>query len=93
MPVVIRDPLEKEVTLKRPVSVTVRDDESHRTAEIDLTPKKLREIQGASSKHLLHLEQTWRKAGIEYIVLDSPSVGNCYQVLSGFFQARRRTRG
>ncbi len=93
VPVVIRDPLEKEVTLKRPVSVTVKDDGSHRTAEIDLTPKKLGEIQLACSKHLLHLGRTWRQAGIEYLVLDSPSVENCYQVLSGFFQARRRTRG
>jgi uncharacterized protein (DUF58 family) len=93
VPVVIRDPLEKDASLKRSVSITVKDNEGDKNAEIYLTPKKLRELQEISSTHLLHLEWNFRKVGVEHVVLDSPSIDDCYQVLSGFFEARKRTRG
>ncbi len=91
--VVIRDPLEKEASLKRSVSITVKDSEGDKSAEIYLTPQKLREIQEISARHLLDLERSFREVGIEHVVLDSPSIEGCYKVLSGFFEARRRTRG
>lgn len=93
VPVVIRDPLEKEASLKRSVTIIVKDSEGDREAEIYLTPQKLKEMQEVSARHLLHLEQNFRQVGIEHVVLDSPSVDDCYQVLSGFFEARKRTRG
>lgn len=93
VPVVIRDPLEKEASLQRSVTIIVKDSEGDREAEIYLTPQKLKEMQEVSARHLLHLEQNFRQAGIEHVVLDSPSIDDCYQVLSGFFEARKRTRG
>lgn len=93
VPVVIRDPLEKEAPLKSPVTVAVTDSEGDRWAEMYLTPQKLREIQEASAEHLLSLEQNFRALGVDHVVLDTPSVENCCRVLSGFFEARRRTRG
>ncbi len=93
VPVVIRDPLEKEASLKNPMTVTVRDSEGDSWAETYLTPQRLREIQAASTKHLLALEQSFRAVGVDHVVLDSPSIESCHRVLSGFFEARRRTRG
>jgi uncharacterized protein (DUF58 family) len=93
VPVIIRDPLEKDASLKRSVSITVKDNEGDKNAEIYLTPKKLREMQEISSTYLLHLEWNFRKVGVEHVVLDSPSIEDCYQVLSGFFEARKRIRG
>jgi uncharacterized protein (DUF58 family) len=92
IPVVIRDPLEKEASLKRPVSIAVKDNEGDGNAEIYLTPQKLKEIQEVSARHLLHLERNFRQVGIEHVILDSPSTDDCYQVLSGFFEGRKRTR-
>jgi len=92
IPVVIRDPLEKEASLKRSVSIAVKDNEGDGNAEIYLTPQKLKEIQEVSARHLLHLEWNFRQVGIEHVVLDSPSIDDCYQVLSGFFENRKRTR-
>lgn len=91
--VIIRDPLEKEASLKRSVSITVKDSEGDKSAEIYLTPQKLIGVQEISARHLLHLERNFREVGIEHVVLDSPSIEDCYKLLSGFFQARRRTRG
>ena len=91
--VVIRDPLEKQASLRRPVTITVKDSEGDRSAEICLTPQKLREIQESSARHLLHLEQGFRAVGVGHVVLDSPSIEDCHGVLLGFFEARRRTRG
>lgn len=91
--VVIRDPLEKEASLKRSVSITVKDSEGDKSAEIYLTPQKLIEMQEISARHLLDLERSFRKVGIEHVVLDSPSIEDCDKALSGFFEARRRTRG
>lgn len=61
-------------------------------AEIYLTPKKLKEIQEVSARHLLHLERNFRQVGIKHVVLDSSSIDDCYQVLSSFFENRKRTR-
>jgi uncharacterized protein (DUF58 family) len=92
IPVVIRDTLEKEAILKRPVSIAVEDNEGNEKAEIYLTPRKLKEMQEISAKHLLHLEQNFRQIGIDHIVLDSPSIDDCHQVLSSYFEGRKRTR-
>jgi uncharacterized protein (DUF58 family) len=92
IPVVIRDPLEKGASLKRSVSIAVKDSEGDGRAEIYLTPRKLTEIQEVSARHLLHLEWNFRQAGMEHVVLDSPSIDDCYQVFSGFFEGRKRTR-
>jgi len=92
IPVVIRDPIEKDVTLKRPVSIAVKDNEGDGRAEIYLTPQKLEEIQEASARHLAHLACNFRNVGVEHVVMDSPSVYDCSRVLSDFFEARRRTR-
>jgi uncharacterized protein (DUF58 family) len=91
VPVVIRDPLEKEASLKRPVTIAAKDSEGDKSAEISLTPQKLKEIQEVSARHLLHLERNFRQVGIEHVVLDSHSINDCYQVLSGFFEGRKRT--
>lgn len=92
VPVIIRDPLEKTASLKRSVSITVKDNEGDKDAEIYLTPQKLIELQEVSARHLFALERNFRKVGIEHIVLDSSSIEDCYQVLSGFFEGRKRTR-
>jgi uncharacterized protein (DUF58 family) len=91
--VIIRDPLEKEASLRRPVSIAVRDCEGDGNAEIYLTPQRLKELQETSARHLFALEQNFRNLAIEYVVLDSCSIEGCYQILSGFFEARKRTRG
>jgi hypothetical protein len=50
-------------------------------------------MQAASCAHLAHLRRNFRKIGLEPIVLDSPSIEDCHQVLEGFFESRKRTRG
>lgn len=92
VPVVIRDPLEKQASLQRSVTIAVTDSEGDRSAEIYLTPEKLREMQEISARHLLHLERGFRAVGVEHVVLDSPSIEDCHKVLSGFFEARKKTR-
>jgi len=92
IPVVIRDPIEKNAVLKRPLNITVRDNEGDRRTEIYLTPEKLRELQRASAKHLWHLDSNFRQVGLDYVVLDSPSIDDCYHVLSRFFEGRNRIR-
>jgi uncharacterized protein (DUF58 family) len=93
IPVVIRDPLEKDATLKRSVRLSVRDCEGRRRDEVHLTPRKLKEIQEISASHLRHLEWNFQKVGLDHVVLDSPSILECSQTLASFFQARRRARG
>jgi len=92
IPVVIRDPIEKDASLKRSVSIAVKDNEGRGSAEIYLTPQMLKEIQEVSARHLSHLGWNFRRVGIEYVVLDSPLISYCHQVLSGFFEGRKRTR-
>ncbi len=92
IPVVVRDPIEKEAVLKRAINVTVTDNEGDRSTEIYLTPQKLREIQRASARHLAHLEWNFSQVGVDHVVLDSPSIDDCYQILSGFFEGRKRIR-
>jgi uncharacterized protein (DUF58 family) len=92
IPVVIRDPLEKEASLKRSVNIAVKDDEGNGNAEIYLTPQKLKQIQEVSNRHLLNLKWNFHRMGIGHVVLDSPSIDDCYQVLSSFFECRKRTR-
>jgi len=92
IPVVISDPLEKDAYLERPINIAIKDSEGNRTSEIFLTPRRLKEMQDVSARHRAHLELNFRRVGIEHVVLDSPSIDNCYQVLSGFFENRKRTR-
>jgi uncharacterized protein (DUF58 family) len=92
VPVVIRDPLEKQASLGRPVTIAVRNSEGEGRAEIYLTPEKLREMQEISARHLLHLERNFRAVGVEHVVLDSPSIEECHRVLTGFFEGRKRIR-
>lgn len=92
VPVVIRDPLEKDALLRRPVRIAAKDSEGAKTTEIYLTPQKLREIQEISSRHLVHLQRNFREVGLEHVVLDSPSIEDCCQVFSSFFEARKRIR-
>jgi uncharacterized protein (DUF58 family) len=92
IPVVIRDPIEKDVILKRSLNISVKDSEGNGKSEIYLTPARLHEMQRISTKHIEHLEQNFYRAGIDYALLDSPSIDDCYQVLSGFFVGRKRIR-
>lgn len=91
IPVVIRDPIETNVSLKRPINISVNDNEGSKGSEIYLTPEKVKEIQRISAEHLANLKRNFRRAGIEHIVLDSPSIDKCHQALSGFFESRKRT--
>jgi uncharacterized protein (DUF58 family) len=93
IPVVIQDPLEKIVCLKKSVRMTLQDSEGHRTKDIYLTPQLLLEIQQAAAKRLQWLKQNFQAVGIQPVILDSPFVEDCYRVLSGFFQARRSAIG
>lgn len=90
IPIVVRDPLEKNFVLKKTVRIAVQDTEGNQQAEIYLSPKKLKEIQRASDNHLRNLKRNFKKMGIDYVVLDSPSIDDCHRKLLSFFQARRR---
>lgn len=92
IPVVIRDPLETTAPLKGSARITVKDSEGIEGREVYLTPRKLQEFQEVSAEHVLHLETNFRNAGIDHVVLDSPSIEDCHDILSGFFQGRRRTK-
>ncbi len=89
--VVIRDPLERRYTLSRRAILSVRGDEGGRGTSLYLTPRKLREIQEVSARHLSHLERNFSRAGVGHVVLDSPSLEQSYQALAGYFEARRMT--
>ncbi|MBN2134383.1 MAG: hypothetical protein JW737_01505 [Acidobacteria bacterium] len=92
IPIVVRDPIEKDVVLKGSVNITVSDSEGQKSTEIYLTPDRLKEMQKASARHLEHLDWHFKEVGIEHIVLDSPSIDDCYRVLSSFFEGRKRIR-
>jgi uncharacterized protein (DUF58 family) len=93
IPVVVQDPLEYGPALNHSVVIAVRDSETDRRAEITLTPQKLAEILNHSAGHLAHLKKGFLEVGLEYIVLDSAAIEDCYRTLSSFFEGRRRTRG
>jgi hypothetical protein len=92
IPVIISDPIEKNAILKRPLNISVKDCEGGGKSEIYLTPAKLHEMQRISAKHIEHLEQNFYRTGVDYVLLNSPSIDDCYQVLSGFFEGRKRIR-
>ncbi len=92
VPVVIRDPLEKGGALKAPVSIAVENDEGKGRAEIDLTPQRLSSIQAASARHIQYLAEGFRRLGLDYLLLDSISMPECYRAMLSLFYARRRTR-
>jgi uncharacterized protein (DUF58 family) len=89
--VVIRDPLERPSTLTRRAILSVSGDEGGRGTSLYLTPRKLREIQGVSARHLAHLERNFSRVGVGRVILDSPSLEQSYQALSGYFETRRMT--
>ncbi len=91
IPVVVRDPLEKAVRINRPLTIALTDGEGDGEAEIYLTPRILNDMQVISARHLVHLEQSFRQAGVQHMVLDAPSVEDCGRVLSSFFEERKRT--
>jgi uncharacterized protein (DUF58 family) len=93
VPVVIRDPLEKEASLSRSVRITTKNSENRRKKEVYLTPERLMQMQETSARHLQALKQNFRTLGVDHVVLDSPSIKDCHRVLSSFFQGRKRTRG
>jgi uncharacterized protein (DUF58 family) len=92
VPVVIRDPLESGTAPPLPVTLSVRDDETARRVEIDLTPRRFADLQARSAQHLEHLTQEFHRVGIEPVVLDSPSIQHCHRTLNAFFEARRRAK-
>lgn len=89
--VVIRDPLETRSLLTRSAFLSVSSDEAGENATIHLTPRKVQEIHQVSARHLSHLKDNFQQVGVDHVVLESPSLGQCYQTLSRFFQARRRS--
>lgn len=88
--VVVRDPLETRAAAVRSAILCLDDNEGRGAASLYLTPRKLREMQRVSARRLEHLESVLRQVGIDHVVLDSPSLEQCYQTLSGFLQTRRR---
>ena len=92
VPVVIRDPIEKNAVIKRPITIMVRDSEGRGSNEFYLTPQKLEEIQQASADHLKHVVRNFQLSGIDHVVLDSPRLESCYQTLIAFFESRKRIR-
>jgi uncharacterized protein (DUF58 family) len=92
IPVVIRDPLETTAVLERSARISLNDSGGEKKTEVYFTPRKLKEFQDASAKHLSGLEVNFRNLGVEPVVLDSSSVQRCQDVFSDFFQRRKRTR-
>lgn len=93
VPIVVRDPIEREATLRRPLRVAVRDSEGGGRAEVFLTPARLREMQTASARHLAYLEHCFHQLGLRPVVLASPLIEDCYQALAEAFRDRRRVPG
>ena len=93
IPIIVQDSLEHVAALKQSVTIAVRDSETDFRAEITLTKQMLNEIREASNNHLNHLKQSFYEIGLEYIILDSATIEECYRILSNFFEARKRTRG
>lgn len=92
IPIVIRDPIEKDVVLKGSVNIAVSDSEGRKSKEIYLTPERLKEMQKTSARHLEHLNWHFKEVGIDHVILDSPLIDDCYRVLSSFFEGRKRVR-
>lgn len=91
IPVVVRDPLEENVSLSLPVRIKVQSSSRRGEAEeIYLTPDILRKMQEVSREHLLNLERNFKKLNIEHLVLDSASIDDCCQAFSNFFRARKK---
>jgi uncharacterized protein (DUF58 family) len=92
IPVIIRDPIEKNGYIKSPISIEVKNIEGRGTAEFYLTQEKMQEIKEISENHLLNILWGFRKLGVDCLVLDSLSIDHCYNTLAGFFEKRKRVR-
>jgi uncharacterized protein (DUF58 family) len=93
IPVIIRDPLETNIPIRRAITVSVEDNEGNNKEDIYLTPQKFEEIQEVSAKHLSHLKWNFKLMNIDHIVFDSPSINRCYQVLFNYFEIRHKMKG
>jgi hypothetical protein len=92
IPVIIMDPIEKIVSLKRSVNFVVIDNEGGGTSQFYLTPEKLKEFQEVSEEHLFNIVINFSQIGVDTIILYSSSIDDCYKVLSDYFKDRLRTR-
>lgn len=92
IPVIITDPLEKAASIKRPITVSVKNDEGTGSGEIYLTLQKMKHLQEICASHLFNIEQNFHKMGTDYVILDSPLIQDCYQSLLNFFEIRKRIR-
>lgn len=90
IPVIIQDPLEKFLSIKRSIRIKVIDSEGLAEQELYLTPKKLKEIQEISKIHLLNLEHNFKKLGLDHLVLSFSSSDFCQRAFYEFFQTRKR---
>lgn len=92
IPIIIKDPLETKISLKKSTRITVKDSEKEKCQEIYITPQKLKNLQRISQAHCQHLQSNFKKINITPIVLSSPNEEECFQKLCAFFQARMRSR-
>lgn len=92
IPVIIIDPLEKTEIIKDSIYIVVENSEGRGNAEIPLTPKKLKEMQDISAMHLFNLKCNFNKLGIDFIILDSPCLDDCYYKFLSFFEIRKRIK-
>lgn len=92
IPVIIMDPLETSGAIKQSTRISIRSGGGKVGGEIFCTPRTIREMREISRSHLFHLEHNFRKLGIDYLVLNSPSINDCEKTLIRFFQTRRRAR-
>jgi hypothetical protein len=92
VPVVVADPLERGGTLPQSVAVAVRDSETDRWTEIELTPQLFARFQEEVVQRREHLEYEFLEVGLEPVWVDTPSLEGCYQALATYFDSRKRTR-
>ncbi len=92
IPVIIRDPLERQGSINKSVNIAVENSEGDGSSEFYITPTKMMKIQELSEKYLQNLKWNFHHLGVDCIVLDSTSINDCYQVFSGFFEKRKRIR-
>ena len=92
IPVIVMDPLETSGAIKRPTRISIRSSGGKTGGEIFCAKETIKEVQEISRSHLSNLGHNFRKLGIGYLVLNSPSIKDCEKTLTRFFQTRRRAR-
>ena len=91
IPVVIIDPLQVGSQPLRSFRIRVQS-AGVQTKEMYVTPRLLQEVRTATIRHRSHLEENFRRVGLDYIVLDSSSAEECQRRFLRFFEIRRRRR-